>query len=638
MRPTSRSEIAFLALALAAALLLPLLSFDFGISEDERLHDRHGRDILDWFLGASDRAVRQPLDTQGRLEFAYDAESRDLSGALNIYGGFFDLLCAAAQRWVSPFGTYETRHLINSLFGVLLVVGAGCAARWIAGARAGVLALLMTGLSPRIVGHSMNNHVDAPFAALYLLGLLAILRFVGQLPRPRPSAWVAVALGVALAIDVRIAGLVLPCYLGLFAGLWSAWRLRRGGPGAGREAARALGLAALLGAGGYLLSSLAWPLAHADPLGTPLRALRHLSRLETFNARDLFEGRWIDSFDAPWYFAPKWMLIGTPLFFPLGLLLVPLAFRRDARAPVAADSRRRLLAAALLWAGLFPLAFVILRRSNLYNDARHVLFAYPPLLVVAALAVDGALERLRRPARLILLLALAATLVEPLRFMVRNHPYAGVYFSPAIGGVDRAFRRYETDFWGQSVRRAVEWIQAQPPPVPGRPVRVRLWYGDPIKAAYYLARRPGFEHVVADVDSDGWDYSILTTVECKFAPEFLARWPPPGTVYEVRVERTPLCAVLLNARGDPDELFARARRWAVEADDHATYYALGALYDDAGRGAEALEAFKQALAREPGPTRRTPEEYLALARRLARAGARAQAAAAGRLARQRDSD
>jgi len=636
MRPARPAKLAFLVLAAAAALILPPLSFDFGISEDERLHDRHGQDILDWFLGVSDRAARHPLDAAGRLEFVYDADARDLSGALNIYGGFFDLLCAAAQRWVSPFGPYETRHLINSLFGVLLILGSGWTARWLAGWRAGALALLLVGLSPRVIGHAMNNPVDAPFAALYLCGLLAILRFVEQLPRPRPWTIAAVLLGVASAIDVRIAGLVLPCYLVLFAALWGAGRLRRDGLAGGRAAAGALAVAALLAAGCYLLAAVPWPLAHADPLGTPLLALQHLSRLETFNARDLFEGRWIDSFDAPWYFVPKWLLIGTPLFFPLGLLLAPLALLRRAGAVADADARRRRGAAALLWAGLFPVAFVILRRSNVYNDARHVLFAYPPLLVVAALAFDAALRRLRRPARIGLLLLLALTLAEPLHFMLRNHPHAGVYFSPLIGGVDGAFGRYETDFWGQSVRQAVEWIQTQSPPVPDRPVRVRQWYGDQIKAAYYLERRPGFVHVVADVDSDAWDYSILTTVECKFAPEFLARWPPPGTVYEVRAGRTPLAAVVMNARGHPPELFERARRWAAEADDHATYYALGALLVDAGRDAEAVEAFRQAAMCHPGPVRRTGDEYRSMARRLLAAGAPAEAAAAERLAEDQD--
>ena len=97
----------FVALSVVAVLALPLLSFDFGITEDEQLHNRHGQSILDYFLGRSDLATRHPIDDDGKLTFRYGAEMQDESGALNIYGGFFDLLCAACYRTLSPLGEFE---------------------------------------------------------------------------------------------------------------------------------------------------------------------------------------------------------------------------------------------------------------------------------------------------------------------------------------------------------------------------------------------------------------------------------------------------------------------------------------------------------------------------------------------------
>ena len=51
----------------------------------------------------------------------------------------------------------------------------------------------------------------------------------------------------------------------------------------------------------------------------------------------------------------------------------------------------------LAFTALFPVVFVILRGSNVYNDARHVLFAYPPLVVICAVAIDCAARALRWP-------------------------------------------------------------------------------------------------------------------------------------------------------------------------------------------------------------------------------------------------
>jgi tetratricopeptide (TPR) repeat protein len=40
----------------------------------------------------------------------------------------------------------------------------------------------------------------------------------------------------------------------------------------------------------------------------------------------------------------------------------------------------------------------------------------------------------------------------------------------------------------------------------------------------------------------------MQTVSCKFFPDVLFNWPPPGTVHEVKADNTPLCAVIENMR------------------------------------------------------------------------------------------
>jgi tetratricopeptide (TPR) repeat protein len=449
----------------------------------------------------------------------------------------------------------------------------------------------------------MNNPVDLPFAALYILAIHFILRLLTELPRPSWRAWVPLLVGIPLAADVRIAGLVLLAYLVAFVPLAYLPRLRAtdGERASTRELARALAITLVLCAGCYLLVSVSWPLAHRAPLTTPLMALAHLSRLETFNALDLFEGRWINRWELPWYFVPKWLLIAAPLYVPLGLALSPvLAWARRPRRPEDERIRGGLLL-AVGWCALFPILFVILRKSNVYNDARHLLFVYPPLVVWCAAAWEGAFRALRsRAARWGLAAVLAATMLEPLRFMARNHPNEVVYFSPLVGGVDGAWQRYETDYWGSSVRQAVEWIQDSVEPQPDRPLRVRLWYGDATKARHYLRKKPGYRYVEALQESDAWDYEIVQTVACKYFPEVLRRWPPPGTVHEVKADRTPLCAVVANPRSrTADEVLGLMQDWVRRQPSAANYHALGLTAQRFGRHAETVAALERAVELDP---------------------------------------
>jgi hypothetical protein len=74
-------------------------------------------------------------------------------------------------------------------------------------------------------------------------------------------------------------------------------------------------------------------------------------------------------------------------------------------------------------------------------------------------------------------------------WMFKNHPNEYVYFSPIIGGIDGAWKKYETDYWGNSVRQAVEWIQENIKPDSENVIRIRNWYGDQMKAKYYIQKK-----------------------------------------------------------------------------------------------------------------------------------------------------
>src|SRR5512132_3377102 len=140
--------------ACSAVLLVVLLALvattflDYGITADEGVQQRYGRRIVRWYA------------TLGHDRAATEANN------LFLYGGAFELVVQAAEAF-SPLGVYDTRHLVNALFGVAGIAGAWGLGRLLGGPPAGFLSALFLALTPGYYGHCFANPKDIPFAALY---------------------------------------------------------------------------------------------------------------------------------------------------------------------------------------------------------------------------------------------------------------------------------------------------------------------------------------------------------------------------------------------------------------------------------------------------------------------------------------
>ncbi|MDR3605943.1 MAG: hypothetical protein P4M08_01020 [Oligoflexia bacterium] len=587
---------AFIAILLILGVSMPILSFDYGLTTDEFGHNLHGHMILDYFLGRSDDAgIRPPLNPTPPLTSGSFTPSNDPAWhTTNFFGGFFDLVAAVAQKFL-PFGPYETRHLVNSLFGWLGIAMTGMLAYDLAGWRAGVLGLLFAAFCPRLFGHSMNNPKDIPFAALTACALYEIMRFLREFPRVRWYRPLLIAIPTALATDVRIGGLLLICYLWLFTGIESILKLRH----RDYRVLIPLGVAFVTGVAAYFGSGIFWPSVHHAPLTAPLDSLYYATHFDFFDSFELFDGRWMHRWEIPWYYLPKLTLITTPLFVSAGLLLLPWAL-----LPQKGKSNSTPRAAyLLLFAFVFPIAFIIYKKANVYDQGRHILFTLPPLLALCAVAFENLLRRISSRPKSVRLAAwgmLGVFLLEPATWTVRTHPLEVFYFSPLIGGVQGAFKKYELDYWENGYRPAVEWIQKNVPPgTPEKPVRVRAWYGEPLCAQYYLEKRPGYRFVLAEEDSPNWDYSIVNGTQAKHNPPLLLNWPPADTVYEVKVAGVPITAVVRNPTPTWEQSLAKHRQALASSQDPVTHLNFGLELLNHQLPAEAIQEFEASLKLKP---------------------------------------
>src|SRR5712671_7898726 len=197
-------HLAFALFVAAAALMLATFT-DYGVTWDEDVHNWYGVYVLEYYLS-----------------FFRDLRSVEW-GDVNNYGAAFDMT-AAALNHLSPFGVYETRHLLNGIVGVVGIIGAWKLGRCLAGPRAGFIAALFLLLTPNYYGQMFNNPKDIPFAVGMVWSTYYMVRIVPTLPRPPLRLLAKLGAAVGMAMGVRIGGLLLLCYLALLLALDGTWR------------------------------------------------------------------------------------------------------------------------------------------------------------------------------------------------------------------------------------------------------------------------------------------------------------------------------------------------------------------------------------------------------------------------------
>jgi hypothetical protein len=428
-------------LLMGAAALLVILTFDdYGVTWDEDVHNWYGVYVLDYYT-------------------SFFRDTRALSW-LNLYnyGAAFDLIAAILNRF-SPIGTYETRHLLNGFIGLVGLAGTWKLGKALGGPRAGFIAALLLLISPAWYGHTFNNPKDIPFAVSVIWSTYYMVRMTPRLPAPPLALAAKFGVAAGLGLGVRVGGLLLFCYLGLLLTLWTAWRLaehrdwRRLIADAWTAFWRVL-LPAIAVA--YPVMLLCWPWAQLHPIDNPLRALAFFTH-ETFPFKTIFWGQYFPATDLPWTYLPVHLVLKTPELH-LALFAASIAF---AALALPRAGRDRILQHFMLAFGIvFPVAYAVWVKAVLFDGMRHFVFVLPLVAVVAALAADRLLDRLRSMRwRAVAFSALGLYLAGHLGMMIALHPDEYVYYNGLIGWTPGAEGKFKLDYWGNSYAEAVEGLE-----------------------------------------------------------------------------------------------------------------------------------------------------------------------------------
>jgi len=503
-----------------------------GINGDDEYQNDYSTKLVSYYstMGADTAALNIP------------------KGNMHFYGGFFDIVTGFANKAlgyeVADAGYHHVRHIFNAVFGVLAMLFTALLAKEIAGWRAGILALLFMFLSPRFLGHSLMNPKDIPFAAGYVIALYYMALLFKNMPKPHWKIALGVALGMALAIATRAGGLILIGILGLFAAL--DFLIKNGVGGLFREGKKVgLYAAYVLGipAAGFALAILFWPYALQSPIKHVMEALGEFSSLGV-KIRVLFGGENVMSDKTAWNYPIQWIWRTIPLFSLVGfvgsIFLLPKILGRYHVLPV-------LLA---LFAAVFPVFYVIYKDSILHDGWRHLIFVYPTMVVMAVLfwlALEDIFSK-NKIATYALYGAVGLTAIEPAVFIARNHHFPYVYFNPASGGIGSAFGNFETDYWGLSVRQAVDWLGSQGIIRPGMTDTVTIATTFSYTTHAYVGKKYGGKVKVLYTRFTNrydrpFDYGIFPSRYIKGPHLRAGTWPNSRSVHAVTANGVPLLSI-----------------------------------------------------------------------------------------------
>jgi Flp pilus assembly protein TadD len=522
----------FWGLSAFALIVLVGLSLGSGINADDKFQVDYSQKLVNYYssFGKDSTALNLP------------------DGNMHLYGGFFETVTGFANNALgykpSDLGYHNVRHASSAVLGWVAMLCAGLFATLLAGQRAGIIALIIMLVSPRFVGDSLMNPKDIPFAAGYIMAIYNMVAVMDRMPDPRRWNLIGLVVGLGIALGTRAGGLLSFGIFGMFAGLH--FLLKNDGFKAFSEA-KILKKYALItlgvAAAGYVFALVFWPYALQAPFKNPFVALSKFSELEV-KIRVLFEGTNMMSDKTPWNYAIKWIAYTIPLAALIGfvgsIFLLPKMMGR----------LNPLWVMLAFFAAIFPVFYVVYKNSVIHDGWRHLTFAYPPMVVCAALFWNELAQIFseKKYAQWAVYGVTGLLCVDAAAFIVSNPKMPYVYFNPVVGGTAGAYGQFETDYWGISTRQGIEWLESQGILKPDMQEMVIIAtnmyystkqltakYGDKVKVKYMKWEKRC---------DDAWDYALYPTRFLDGSTLQKGKWPPDNAVHIVKAGGAPILAVL----------------------------------------------------------------------------------------------
>ena len=411
-----------------------ILTFkDYGISWDEIYQAEYGRMTYEYFR-----------------TFGADKSSFSYMNSY-YYGPLVELICHSVFNAFPSIGLYETRHLISALIGAVGIIGCYKIGKLCGGAIVGLLSIISICLFPTYYGHIFINAKDIPFAVGGIWSLYYSLLIIQELPNIKYLNFFKLGIIIGLSLAIRVGAVIFWGYFLSAISIWAVinfktiykfWSEQSLIPFTFKIIVSFIGSVLF----SYCLMVILWPAAHQNPLSFPYNSLIYFSN---------FEGQTQDTFQYLLTYFPVKIPELFLLLTPVGILLIIFDFFRNNGNQVNLVARVTLLASFI-----FPLLLVVLKKSYLYNELRHVLFVLPTLILFTTISAGRLLQIF--PFRFTAICLYSIFIIHAILLLTnlfQLHPYQYIYYNNISGGISAAYKnQLPLDYWCTSYKEVSEYF------------------------------------------------------------------------------------------------------------------------------------------------------------------------------------
>lgn len=512
----------FISFSLLLLVFMLIGSRMAGVSCDEVLHYNQSVKVYNYFASCG--------DDQSAL--------RTDQSYLKYYGQSYDNLTTFLIKAFKIKDIYGFRHLMATLAGWAAIIITALFAVWLGGLETGTIVILLFAVSPTFLGHSQNNLKDIPFALGYITGIFFTLRFLFSGRKYPIFESIMLIASIAFCMSIRAGGILLICYLFLFFFAKELASYYKNKSFSILQTGRKLVVVLFIALSAWFLSVLLWPYGLENPVVNPVKAHLLMNRFPlTF--REIFEGKLVWTDYMPWYYFLKYMILTIPLTVLAGVLFSTLFMPRMLKGN---DSLRYLL---LAFSVIFPVLYVIYSDPNIYSGWRQLLFLYPGIVIFAATGISEILRLVKNKyLKYAMVIALVFLALHPVKFLLKDYPYAYIYFNPLAGGLKGANGNYETDYYFVGQREASEWLIEY---LQQKKINDTVKVGSNFSAEWYFRNNPLVKNVVfrnEERSNYDWDYYISTNRYIQPWRLKNGLWPPENALKVVYAGGAPVCAVI----------------------------------------------------------------------------------------------
>ncbi|MGL4908135.1 MAG: tetratricopeptide repeat protein [Bacteroidales bacterium] len=526
----------FLILSVFVFFFLCFSAPHMGVLGDEEIDANNGKYALKYYLEGDTTFANFPM-AQGNI--------LDIPLTQKYYGVGFEIIPAILIK-IKALAIHEIliRRLLCALFAFLTAFFTALLAKELRDWKLASVTLLLLFISPTFFGLSLIAVKDIPTAAGFAIAIYGMVRFLKYLPQYKWGSLASVTIGIALALSVRINGLMLMFYFFVAAILCLVFR---------RDIRQLAFFKPYVFSGKTMLFILVFCFFGVAiglcfyPNIFHVGVIQHIK--DTFNVVSqfpqripmLFEGEMINSLNLPPNYLLKNYLITLPFIVFLGLGLF------GANAKNVWRKYQPSFIVFILFALIFPISYVIFSKANIYNSWRHLMFVYPLIAIVQAIGIyetyywfstSKRVSVWRTFCLLVLIVACLPTLV----WMKNNFRYTYSFYNKLV---ENPHGNYDVEYSETALIHAFDWLVENE--LKGRTDSVFIstksgnviFYKNTKQYPNMRVEKSAVKHF-AEVPCD---YSIL---HINFLPQKVLQtfFPPKGTIHVQRMYGRPICAVV----------------------------------------------------------------------------------------------